>query len=420
MLSKVVDSEKGELENQYNGLGFRVATTRPEERIEYLCDISRDCFNLLERTVNGETESFIYDKNVISMSKAGNSYYYLQDELGSPMYMTGTDGAAVSSYAFDDFGRGIDPFTGGLKEAGQKHTMHGYTTEGNIIQPFAFTGYQEDEVSGLMFAQARFYSTTRGRFQSEDRIKGYLVKPESINHYEYCLNDPRCRVDSNGNESYYIFYSETQFSGQAMSYYYDLISSGVDPNDIEMIGFDEDDTHEDFIREWNNMSDENITEVSVFLHSNNSTFIMPNANYGINDTGISSQNIPIGSFEDLERKNIDTIRLNTCNSGSDIGTNNISSELLRTQDVDMIYSWSGSVSYDIGLGVVYYPMGPYGALGSTIYYLRYTPRVSNEQHIDVEKKGQVCYFVRNGYIYYYFLDDPENIVCYAEVEECNE
>ena len=142
MLSKVVDSEKGELENRYNGLGFRVATTRPEEKIEYLCDLSRDCFNLLERTVNGETESFVYDKNVISMSKAGSSYYYLQDELGSPMYMTGTDGAAVSLYAFDDFGRSIDPFTGKIKEAGNKqHTKHAYTTEGNIIQPFAFTGY---------------------------------------------------------------------------------------------------------------------------------------------------------------------------------------------------------------------------------------------------------------------------------------
>lgn len=32
MLSKVVDSEKGELENHYNGLGFRVATTRHEEK----------------------------------------------------------------------------------------------------------------------------------------------------------------------------------------------------------------------------------------------------------------------------------------------------------------------------------------------------------------------------------------------------
>ena len=75
---------------------------------------------MLERTVNGETESFIYDKNVISMSKAGDNYYYLQDELGSPMYMTGTDGAAVSLYAFDDFGRGIDPLTGNLKKRRNK------------------------------------------------------------------------------------------------------------------------------------------------------------------------------------------------------------------------------------------------------------------------------------------------------------
>ena len=198
MLSKVVDSEKGELENHYNGLGFRVASTRPEERIEYLCDLSRDCFNLLERTVNGDTESFIYDKNVISMSKAGNSYYYLQDELGSPMYMTGTDGAAVSSYAFDDFGRGIDSFTGKLKEAAHKHTKHAYTKEGNIIQPFAFTGYQEDEVSGLMFAQARFYDAASGSFLSEDPRKGFINKPLTINHYGYCFGNPVGFSDKNG------------------------------------------------------------------------------------------------------------------------------------------------------------------------------------------------------------------------------
>ncbi len=155
----------------------RVATTRPEERIEYLCDLSRDYYNLLERTVNGETETFVYDKNVVSMSKAGNSYYYLQDELGSPMYMTGTDGAPVSSYAFDDFGRSVDPFTGKLKKSANKQSgNHTYTTEGNIIQPFAFTGYQEDEVSDLEFAQARYYDAASRRFQSEDIIKGFKKK----------------------------------------------------------------------------------------------------------------------------------------------------------------------------------------------------------------------------------------------------
>ena len=192
MISKVLDSNKGEVENEYNGLGFRVASTRPEEKIEYLCDLSRDYYNLLERTVNGETESFIYDNNVVSMSKSGNNYYYLQDELGSPMYMIGTDGVAVSSYAFDDFGRNINPRTG-------KQRKYEYTTNGNIIQPFAFTGYQEDEVSGLKFAQARFYDASTGLFQSEDNVKGFIDNPFTLNHYGYCWGNPVGVVDRDGN-----------------------------------------------------------------------------------------------------------------------------------------------------------------------------------------------------------------------------
>ncbi|SFV03680.1 RHS repeat domain-containing protein [Butyrivibrio sp. INlla21] len=191
MLSKVVDTTKGEITNQYNGLGFRVASTRPEERIEYLCDLSREYYNLLERTVNGEKESFVYDNNVISMSKSGINYYYLQDELGSPMYMTGTDGV-VSSYAFDDFGRNIDPFTG-------KQKKKAYTSHGNIIQPFVFTGYQEDDISGLNFAQARYYSPEAGRFQSEDNIKGFVENPFTLNHYGYCWGNPIVLIDLDGN-----------------------------------------------------------------------------------------------------------------------------------------------------------------------------------------------------------------------------
>ncbi|MCR5417193.1 MAG: hypothetical protein K6E79_10385, partial [Pseudobutyrivibrio sp.] len=185
------DATKGELENQYNGLGFRVASTRPEEKIEYLCDLSRDYYNLLERTVNGEKESFIYDNNVISMSKSGSNYYYLQDELGSPMYMTGTDGVAVSSYAFDDFGRNIDPRTG-------KQRKHDYTTNGNIIQPFAFTGYQEDEVGGLLYANYRYYDEDKGRFTGYDLVPGFLEMPISLNSYLYCFNSPVSFVDLNG------------------------------------------------------------------------------------------------------------------------------------------------------------------------------------------------------------------------------
>ena len=130
------------------------------------------------------------------MSKSGNNFYYIQDELGSPMYMTGTDGAVVSSYAFDDFGRNIDPFTGNIRNNNLKHA---YTKQGNIIQPFAFTGYQEDEVSGLKFAQARFYNANTGRFQSEDNVKGFIDSPFTLNHYGYCWENPIIFVDNDGN-----------------------------------------------------------------------------------------------------------------------------------------------------------------------------------------------------------------------------
>lgn len=194
MLSKVLDTDKGELKNQYNGLGFRVSSVMHDEKIEYLCDLSRDYYNLLERTVNGEKERFVYDNNVVSMNKLGHNYYYLQDELGSPMYMTGTDGEVLSSYAFDDFGRDIDPMTGRLK-------THGYMKDGNILQPFAFAGYQEDEISGLKFAQARFYSAENGRFLGEDQVKGTVMQPDSLNRYLYCFNDARNQVDGNGKNA---------------------------------------------------------------------------------------------------------------------------------------------------------------------------------------------------------------------------
>lgn len=187
---KATDSELGEATYNYNGLGFIVESTRPDEKIEYLNDISRDYFNLIERSVNGETESFVYDDNVVSMDKGGESYYYILDELGSAMYLTGTDGHAVNTYAYDDFGRNVDPATGNTEKC---------TRNRNVFQPFTFTGYTEDAVTGFKFAQARFYDAKTGRFNAEDKVRGYVDKPYTFNHYNYCFNNPVEFVDNDGN-----------------------------------------------------------------------------------------------------------------------------------------------------------------------------------------------------------------------------
>ena len=50
-----------------------------------------------------------------------------------------------------------------------------------------------------MFAQARFYDTVSGRFQSEDRVKGFKNAPYTLNHYGYCFGNPVNLVDNDGN-----------------------------------------------------------------------------------------------------------------------------------------------------------------------------------------------------------------------------
>ncbi|MEE5990544.1 MAG: DUF6531 domain-containing protein [Lachnospiraceae bacterium] len=199
MMTAAEDPETGRADYDYNGLGFRTSMVSDNAGVvaktEYLIDITRDAFNLLEMTVDGEKESFVYDRNVVSMKqhRGGSrvSSFYLQDELGSMMRMTGTDGYAYDAYAYDEFGRDITSYD--RKEAGKD-----YIKEGNLIQPFAFTGYQTDNISGMYFAQARSYDPITGRFNGKDIKPGSAMLPDSLNRYVYCLSNPIQLVDVNG------------------------------------------------------------------------------------------------------------------------------------------------------------------------------------------------------------------------------
>ncbi len=191
-LTGVVDAVKGHAEYSYNGLGFRTESKihaysmKPDElrRIEYICDITRNSDNLLMQKEGDKTDTFIRDyRAVVSMKNAEDEYWYLQDELGSTQYLTGTDGRIVNTGGYDDFGR-----------------KHAYSVDGNIIQPFAFTGYQTDEINDLQYANARYYDPEIGRFVSkDDEICQDFALPDTLNPYLYCLSDPISFVDPSGN-----------------------------------------------------------------------------------------------------------------------------------------------------------------------------------------------------------------------------
>jgi RHS repeat-associated protein len=65
-------------------------------------------------------------------------------------------------------------------------------TGGGLHNPFGFTGYQADEISGLYFAQARWYGPGNARFVSEDFVR------DGVNFYLHCYNNPLRFVDRNG------------------------------------------------------------------------------------------------------------------------------------------------------------------------------------------------------------------------------
>ena len=200
-LEEAVDAAGKQARYQYNGLGHRVGKQEgvlPKEKLEkldpqsrigmeignsrqitYTLDLTRQYYNLLERTEENRNQRYFWDGNVAAYEENGERNYYLQDELGSPLRIEDSAGILKESYGYGAFGEDL------------------YQNQGKI-QPFGYTGYQRDEVSGTYYAQAREYLVENGRFAGQDLIVGFVEYPETLNRYGYCWNNSLIYVDSDG------------------------------------------------------------------------------------------------------------------------------------------------------------------------------------------------------------------------------
>ena len=163
---------------------------RPETRIEYTIDLTRQYHNLLQKEEDGNTQSYLWDGNVAGMREdmGTASHYYFQDELGSPVRLMDKNGELTESYGYDEFGQEL--YRDREETAGRSMT-------GNI-QPFGYTGYQYDKTAGTYYARAREYRAELGRFAAVDTIKGFTMVPYTLNEYGYCWGNPMVLVDLDG------------------------------------------------------------------------------------------------------------------------------------------------------------------------------------------------------------------------------
>ena len=86
-MTEVWHKTKGTATYTYNGLGNRIGQTlkrqdKPEEKIDYILDLTRPYKNVLERKVNENREQYLWDWDLLGTME---EELYLLDELGSPI-----------------------------------------------------------------------------------------------------------------------------------------------------------------------------------------------------------------------------------------------------------------------------------------------------------------------------------------------
>ena len=145
----------------------------------------------------GETTVFVYDSGgkmvaeystIVQPSQDAKTQYLTNDHLGTPRINTDSTGQIVSRSDYMPYGEEIT--TG--RSSGQ-----GYVVD-DVRQ--GFTGYENDNETGLDYAVARMYSISTGRFTGVDGGAFTPADPQNFNRYVYVQNNPIKFVDPTGRD----------------------------------------------------------------------------------------------------------------------------------------------------------------------------------------------------------------------------
>jgi len=121
-----------------------------------------------------------------------NVEWLVSDQLGTPRMIFDKTGSLAGTKRHDYLPFGEELFAG----SGGRTIPQGYSASDGVRQQF--TQKERDIETGLDYFGARYYASTQGRFTGVDVAGPDLRNPQTLNRYQYCLNNPLRHIDPNG------------------------------------------------------------------------------------------------------------------------------------------------------------------------------------------------------------------------------
>jgi RHS repeat-associated protein len=133
---------------------------------------------------------------LVTAAAAGDVRWLVADQLGTPRMIADRSGSlsGIRRHDYLPFGEELSAGTGG------RTTAQGYSNSDGNRKKWA--QLERDDETGLDYAEARYYSSTQGRFTSSDPFAGsmQITDPQSLNRYAYSNNSPLIHTDPTGME----------------------------------------------------------------------------------------------------------------------------------------------------------------------------------------------------------------------------